>query len=340
MLSFGLPDDAQAQFICPNGPGLGEFLVNQIQGHPEEPPLYLCMGSGDTGSSVAPPRPPIEIQPSYLAVARGEDGSIWVSVGHRTVESAKRRVLNACAAAQRRECYVSDTHFDEGFVYVAEDAMGLLWTKIKPLDRKNPHRFSELDWNVAIEHCYKNPFGCRFAGRFQSGLIPLNDNPKKEYYEDYFPKGKMELQRWALVARPTQPAATPGRSKSWLISGKDNSGAARKEVLDRCQKQSGLPCTIAAYAVNSNEMVAFSGGPKKVNGLLVHFVDSRGRNRWTSAVPDNAEYQKHKGKRKKYIDPMTVKQRVDRLCPKGLPCKVIATYDAATPRMQVIEDAK
>ena len=136
VLSFGLPDDAQAQFICPNGPGPGEFLVNQIQGHPEEPPLYLCMGSGDTGSSVAPPRPPIEIQPSYLAVARGEDGSIWVSVGHRTVESAKKRVLNACAAAQRRECYVSDTLFDEGFVFVAEDAMGQLWTKTKPLDRK------------------------------------------------------------------------------------------------------------------------------------------------------------------------------------------------------------
>ena len=38
-------------------------------------------------------------------------------------------------------------------------------------------------------------------------------------------------------------------------------------------------------------------------------------------------------------DPVTVQERIDRICPPST-CRVIATYDAATPRMQAIEDAK
>ncbi len=217
--------------------------------------------------------------------------------------------------------------------------MGQLWTKMQPYD-KAVARFSDVDWNVAIEHCWKNSFGCRFAGSFQSGVLPLNDNPDTQYYEDSFPKGKMRPKRWALVARPTQTPTTAAQNKSWVITGKDDSVIARKDVLDRCQTESTVACTIAAYAVNTDEMVAFSGGPTRVNGLLVHFVDARGRNRWTSAVPDSAEYQKKKNKKKTFISPMTVRQRIDQICPPGLPCRVIATYDAATPRMQIVEDSK
>lgn len=217
--------------------------------------------------------------------------------------------------------------------------MGQLWTKIQPYD-KAPSRFSVVDWNPAIEHCWKNSFGCRYAGSFQSGLLPLNDNPDKEYHKDRFPKGQLRWKRWALVARPTQTTAVAGQTKSWLISGKEDSVAARKEVLDRCQTESAAPCTVAAYAVKTDDMVAFSGGPTSVNGLLVHFVDARGNNRWTSAVPDSAEYQKKKNRKKSYISPMTVRQRIDELCPPQFPCRVISTYDAATPRMQIIEDVQ
>jgi len=332
-----LPDAASAEGRCP--PGMFETVSRDflacapIPGYGES-----SQERGDEPSR--PQLPPVEIQPSYMAAARDVDtGSLWVSVGHRTLDSAKLHVLKACNAATRGGCYVSDTHFGVGKLYVAEDAMGQLWTKIQPYD-KVPPRFSAVDWNAAIEHCWKNSFGCGYAGSFQSGLLPLNDHPDKEYYEDRFPKGKMRLKRWALVATPTQSDTTAGQNKSWLISGKEDSVAARKEVLDRCQTESAVLCSIAAYAVNTDDMVAFSGGPKSVNGLLVHFVDARGRNRWTSAVSDNAEYQKKTNKKKAYIRPMTVRQRIDQLCPPQFPCRLIATYDAATPRMQIVEDSK
>ncbi len=347
-ISIGLPTAAQAQYPCGNGPGPGEVVVGQTGGGPGHVPILLCQYvGGDEGpdgesksTSQTPKLTSTPMQSSYMVAAQHVDtGSLWVSVGHRTLDAAKQHVLKACNAATRGGCYVSDTHFGVGELHVAEDAMGQLWTKVEPYDKARP-RFSVVDWNAAIEHCWKNSFGCRYAGSFQSGLLPLNDNPDKKYYEDRFPKGQMRWKRWALVARPTQTAATAGQNKSWLISGKEDSVAARQEVLDRCQTEAAAPCTIVAYAVKTDDMVAFSGGPTSVNGLLVHFVDARGRNRWTSAVPDSAEYQQKKNRKKAYISPMTVRQRIDQLCPPRLRCRVIATYDAATPRMQVIEDSK
>ena len=96
--------------------------------------------------------------------------------------------------------------------------------------------------------------------------------------------------------------------------------------------------------MNDSEVLTNDTG--SANGLLVHFVNTRGVNRWISAV---ATKPKPKKKYKKLFrddpdpvevhDPVTVKERIDRLCPASS-CKVIATYDAATPRMQIIEDAK
>lgn len=345
-ISIGLPTAAQAQYPCGNGPGPGEVVVGQTGGGPGHAPILLCQYvGGDEGpdgesksTSQTPKLTSTPMQSSYMVAAQHVDtGSLWVSVGHRTLDAAKQHVLKACNAATRGGCYVSDTHFGVGELHVAEDAMGQLWTKVGPYDKARP-RFSVVDWNAAIEHCWKNSFGCRYAGSFQSGLLPLNDNPDKKYYEDGFPKGQMRWKRWALVARPTQAAATAGQNKSWLISGKEDSVAARQEVLDRCQTEAAAPCTIVAYAVKTDDMVAFSGGPTSVNGLLVHFVDARGRNRWTSAVPDSAEYQQKKNRKKAYVSPMTVRQRIDQLCPPQFPCRVIATYDAATPRLEVVAD--
>lgn len=337
----GAPYPASAEGRCPPGmfeTGSQDFIAcapipNYNPGSAED-------GNESKSTSQTSGITKTPIQPSYMAAAQHTDtGSLWVTVGHRTLDRARQHVLNACNAATGGGCFVSDTHFGVGELHVAEDAMGQLWTKIQPYE-KTPPRFSVVDWNAAIQHCWMNSFGCRYAGSFQSGLLPVNNDPNKEYYEDRFPKGKMQLKRWALVARPTQTDANPVPSRSWLISGQTNSTAARKEVLDKCQLASAAPCFIAAYALNSDDMIAFSGGPTSVNGLLVHFVDARGINRWTSAVPDNAEYQKTKNRKKPYISPMTIRQRIDQLCPPRFPCRVIATYDAATPRMEVVADAK
>ena len=156
-----LPNAASAEGRCPPGmfeTGSRDFIAcAPIPGYGET--------GQDGGDEPSRPRaPPVEIQPSYMAAAQHVDtGSLWVSVGHRTLDAAKQHVLKACNAATRGGCYVSDTHFGVGELYVAEDAMGQLWTKMQPYDKDSP-RFSVVDWNAAIEHCWKNSFGCRYAG--------------------------------------------------------------------------------------------------------------------------------------------------------------------------------
>ena len=144
-----------------------------------------------------------------------------------------------------------------------------------------------------------------------------------------------------MVARPTNPT-TATQGKSWLISGKEKSAATRKEILDRCQADSGVPCSISAYAINGKKITETDWAD--TNGVLVHFVDARGTNRWTNALSAPLKRKNKKspfgGYLPTYPDPVTVKERIDRLCPKSLACRVIATYDAATPHMWVIEDVK
>lgn len=340
-----LPDTAQAQYACGvNGPGPGEIVVGQAPGGGGVVGPLLCQyvggddSSGDSSGSPsrAPSRPTRPSKPGFMVAAYHADtGSVWTSAGHQTADGARRRALDACDAATGGGCYIAETLDRAGTIFVSEDAMGQLWIKADADNRKAP-RSNITQWNPSIELCLKNAFGCKFLGFHQSGIIYLDEDPAKDQSWNRFPKGKLNQKRWAMVAQPKNlPGATPG--KSWLVSGKQGSVVARKEVLDRCQKESGGPCAISAYAAYAGEMAVAGRGVG--NGLLVHLVDARGKNRWTSAASNQTTASAKKGP-KALPDPVKAQERVDRLCPPKLPCKIIATYDAATPRIQVIEDAK
>jgi hypothetical protein len=140
-----------------------------------------------------------------------------------------------------------------------------------------------------------------------------------------------------MVVQPTKPSAA--HKKSWLISGSEDSDATVDKILDRCTADTGVLCTVSAYVRTGQKTT--DNGRVEMNGVLVHYVDSQGNNHWTSALPAAIKRKKQKsnfgGFIPRHYDPETVKQRVDRFCPSK--CKVIATYDALTPRLQVIEDA-
>lgn len=332
-LSLGLPSAAQAQYPCGNGPGPGEVVVGQTGGSSAHAPILLCQyvgGDSDSGNSDASPfrapsRPIIPMKPGFMAAAHHPDtSSVWMSAGHRTSEAAKARALDGCNRATGGGCVMADTLSEFGWMYVAEDAMGLLWIKGTTAEKEKDNRISVTEWNAAIELCARNSFGCKFLGFIQTGQMPVDDDPNKDYSSDHFPKGSLTWNRWALVARPEKTPAAAWQNKSWLSTGQQKSAAARAELLARCQSDSGVPCAISAFAAN---------------GALVQFVDGVGKIRWTSAAPGAP--QPKKKKKSLPSDRTSVAARIERLCPPSIkPCRVVATYDAATPRMQIIEDVK
>ena len=69
-----------------------------------------------------------------------------------------------------------------------------------------------------------------------------------------------------------------------------------------------LPCVISSFAAN---------------GTLAHYVNAKGESRWISASSDRM-----------------LEQRLYRVCQGAeKPCRVVAKYDAVTPRVQVVDDA-
>ena len=331
------------------------------------PPGYFPIGGGSAGWEGCAPMGPsdggnskedepkryITLRPSKqgnAAVAYHVDtASAWVTTAYKTIGAAKKQALDACNAATGGGCYIaaefesSDDVTKYAEIFIAGDAMGQLWIKAVNMRSDTPITYDYRITDPARMLCQQQSFGCSMLGKFHNGHIFLDVDPASDQSQNFFPKGKLHRNRWAMVARPTTPT-TAAHNKSWLISGKENSAATRKEILDRCQADSGVPCSISAYAVNDSEVLTNDTG--SANGLLVHFVNARGVNRWISAVATKPKKKKYK---KLYRgepdpveapDPVTVQERVDRICPKSLPCKIIATYDAATPRMQVIEDVK
>ena len=342
-----LPDAAHAQYPCGNGPGPGEVVVGQTPGSQAHAPILLCQYVGGDekqgeDSESTPSRPPYEGKPGFMAAAYHADtSSAWLTTGHQSMASAKKHALDSCNLATRGGCSIAVAYDSYGSINVSVDAMGQLWIKLEPFVRRQPNapRYDVMQDNPAINYCRQNSFGCEFAGSKPNGTMPMEPDPNSSYVADYFPPGPLTRNHWALVARPTNTPSAAWQNKSWLISGRQDSVATRNEILDRCRADAGVTCSISAYAVTDNPL----GGPK-VGGQLVHFVDSTGQDHWTNAVPARAK-TRHKRRAKNESqtreDAITAPDRVNIACPSAVkPCRVIATYDAATPRLQVVQGAR
>ncbi len=329
-----LPGTAHAQSAGQHARDMNDIAATPPQGEDE--------GSAakpyEMPSATLPPRPH---RRGFVAVAYHVDtGSIWASVAHKNfrwcqaarVGGLQRRNRRRMLYRRRRGGRAEKT-FSQ--VFVAQDGMGQLWVK----DATGQDLL--LDPDVAMRECLSKSFGCDSLNGYEPGDIYLDVEPDLNQSTDYFPKGQLNQNRWAMVARPTNPTAA-AHNKSWLITGKENSAATRKEILDRCLADSGVPCAITAYALNGEKIA--EGGVVNTNAVLVHFVDGRGKKPLDRGIASGAEEKRRKksplgGPLPTYPDPVTVQERIDRICPPSS-CRVIATYDAATPRMQVIEDVK
>ncbi len=319
-----LPNAANAEGRCPPGmfeTGSRDYLAcAPIPGYGQQ---------GDEGSE-----PEQEVRPvlapmvsSYMAAAHHIDTSaVWITNAHWSAKAANKRVMDACAAAMGNGCVLGATIYDVGHVAVVRDAMGLTWVKGAEINMKLP--WNQQDNTVAPKQalldCLKSSFGCELTDKRGGGILRSSHDPNADHSKDFFPENAVKRHNWIMVARPTKAAPVAWQGKSWLNGGKQDSVAARKALLDRCQQDSGVSCSITAYAAN---------------GVLVHFVNGKGQSGWTSAVTSSTI--KGGNKKAPVTDRISVAARVERLClPSVKPCRVIATYDAATPRMQIVEDLK
>ncbi len=327
---IGLPSAAQAQYPCGNGPGPGEVVVGQTPGSSAHAPVLLCqyVGGEDGAEPEQEVRPVLApMVPSYMAAAYHMDTSaVWITNAHWSADAANKRAMGACAAVMGDGCILGATVYDVGHVAVVHDVMGLTWVAGARIDMTLP--WNQQDNMVApkqaLRLCLESSFGCELADKRGGGVLRSSHDPGIDNSKDFFPVGAVKRHHWILVARPEKAAPVGWQGKSWLDSGKQDSVAARKALLGRCQKDSGVPCVITAYAANA---------------VLVHFVNGKGQSGWTSAVMTSATPRDKK--HGQTTDRTSIAARVERLClPSVKPCRVIATYDAATPRVQIIEDAK
>lgn len=296
------PTPAKAQYPC-SGPGPGEIVVGQTPGNPSQPPMQLCQYVGeDEGPGGEPsrgPSPPQHVESSMATATHIDTSAVWGTAGHRSPEAARRRVMDACAAAMGEGCVYAEAWTGDVLIAVALDGSGAPW--IEGGDHADAP-------GAALAKCEEKggAYGCRIAFTFPNILIPAADQ-NTDHTRDYFPQEPVQRHRWVLHAWPETPPASWTRSRSWIVSGRQNFETARRELLERCQSESGTSCVLGA-AVS--------------NGVLAHYVNRRGQSHWISgASPEGAVARME--------DACGVNER---------PCRIVAQYDAARPRLQFVED--
>ena len=300
---------AYAQYVCPNGAGPGEKQIGMTGVPPVQYPVCVRVDAGaveseeDDSGSKWPGYSPIAA--SFMALAYHSDtSSVWESSAHMTAESAERRVLDACAAAMGEGCALGATVKGVGHIAVVRDAMGITWVKGLPFRSDDPRAAKR----EAMEICANNSFGCVLLREFESGLVPLDADGAVDYSENIFPTGEARRHIWAFTVRPETPPAMQWQGKAWLVSGQQNSEQALSQVLGKCRQDSGKECVVEAFAAN---------------GALVHIKNSKGHSQWVSSA-----------------DSGSVKARVSAVCSGAdMPCRIVAVYDAATPRLEVVDVA-
>lgn len=297
------PAPAKAQYPC-SGPGPGEIVVGQTPGNPSQPPMQLCQYvGGDDGPGDEPSRGPAGpqyVESSMATATHIDTAAVWGSAGHRSPEAARRRVMDACTAAMGDGCVYAEAWTGDVLIAVALDGSGAPW--IEGGDHADAER-------AALAKCEEKGgwYGCRIAFSFPNILIPADAGQNVDYSRDYFPTAPVRRHRWVLQAWPETPPASWRRSRSWIVSGRQNFETARRELVERCQSESGTSCVL---------------GMAVSNGVLAHYVNRRGQSHWISAASSSG-----------------ASARIEGACgASDHPCRAVALYDAATPRLQVVED--
>lgn len=171
--------------------------------------------------------------------------------------------MDACAAAMGEGCFYAEAWTGDVVIAVAVGAAG------EPSPEGGPTKADAEQ--EALKTCKKNSGAagaadCKIVSSFRNVLIPAGADRESDYSRDYFPTNPLKRQ-FALVAWPEAPSIAWQR-KTWLISGRQSYQAAQKEVLARCQADSGGTCIVGTGVGNASSFCEQAGTGR---------VDQRGR---------------------------------------------------------------
>ncbi len=135
-LSLIVPATAQAQYICPDGPGPGENLVGATAGGSGVASMPLCAPIDDGGSGNGPYVPRyVHVDTSATMVWHPDVGDVWLNGAALSEDAAKRNALAACTAAMGSDCEVAAA-FTEGAVAIARNSSGELYYALEGTTNK------------------------------------------------------------------------------------------------------------------------------------------------------------------------------------------------------------
>ena len=298
---FAFSSNASAEGRCP--PGMFETGSRDFIACAPLPGYGQSGNEGDYQSDTSSQRPsgPQYAESSMATAVHMDSSEVWGTAGHRSKEAAKKRVMDACAAAMGDGCIYSEAWTGNIIIAVAVDGGGGVWPE-------GAERKSEAE-KEALAACEKmaREWGCKIALGFRNVLIPASADQGDDYSEDYFPQGPVKRRSWALLAQPAGVPSIAWQRKTWLLSGRNNWVAAKEELVARCQADTGMKCSF---------------GVGVADGVLIHYVNRLGQTSWLNAA-----------------GAATPEARVAGICtPDEMPCRILALYDAATPRLQVISE--
>lgn len=235
---------------------------------------------------------------NHLAVVWHPDATdVWASWQHSEGKEAEAAALAACSADMGVGCTIASSGYNssiavaqgpDGFLYVA-------WGEDKDKSKKNVLKQCNRP-NCVIKHLFSVEAEWLPVDRFMVHLPQDNYSPRN-----------LGTYSYGMVGWPKAAVDSKWQGKVWLVTGGKNFEATKKQLLDRCKKDTGVDCDISQTTGNTH---------------LIQFVNnSTGLISWAVDFSKSDAEKQMKNACKKTNDK----------------CSLLNSFDAKTPRESVVD---
>lgn len=236
---------------------------------------------------------------NHLAVSWHPDATdVWASWQHSEAKEAEAAALAACSAVMGSGCTIASSGYNssiaiaqgpDGFLYVA-------WGEDKSKAKKN-----------VLTQCVRPNCTIKHLFAVEASYLPVDEF--LHHYppsHSYSPK-KIETYSYGIVGWPKSAVDPKWQGKVWLVTGGKNFEATKKQLLDRCKKDTGVDCDISQTTGNTH---------------LIQFVNNS-----TGLISWAVDFSKS-----------DAEKQMKNACKKtGDKCSLINIFDAKTPRELVVD---
>ncbi len=260
-------------------------------------------GSGQSAPNPSPgPRVPRYID-NYISVAwHPKANDVWATWNHRTKAKSTQTALDACTKSMGEGCTTAVNAWN-GSVAIARGQDNIPWQAWG----ETPESARQKVLNA----CEEKIQGCQILHVFTAEpLVRRGIFTKKQ--KNYFPDRAAVAPRYAMTAWPQDMSTVPPKwqTKVWLISGQGTAAEMEQRLLSQCQQDSGTKCK----TMQTN-----------MNGIVFRYRNvSKGSVAWNMAHSRKAAEQ--------YVQSKCAETQSK--------CQVLDVYDAATSRLETLEDIK